>query len=99
MEITCDPPLRFQNDYRLGAPAAGARVVNWESENPAIGKLVGVFIVAGDTIVSSFRSADGRAQGSEHLTYVAPDRYEARGLFLTAGEVVSTWSMALVRSD
>ena len=97
LEIAGDPPLRFENDYRLNAPPAGARVVPWHSVNPSIGTLTGVFVVAGDTIMSSFRSADGAALGSEHLTCVAPDRYQARGLFLASGKVVSAWSMALVR--
>jgi hypothetical protein len=97
MEIAGDPPLRFENDYRLSAPPAGARVVPWQSVNPTIGTLTGIFVVMGDTIMSSFRSADGAALGSEHLTYLAPDRYQARGLFLASGKVVSAWSMALVR--
>ena len=57
----------------------------------------GVFVIVGDTIISSFRSADGTAVGSEHLTYRSPDRYEARGVFLASGQVVSTWSMELAR--
>jgi hypothetical protein len=97
MEIAGDPPLCFENEYRLSPPPADARVVPWQSVNPTIGTLTGVFVVAGDTIMSSFQSADGAALGSEHLTYLAPDRYQARGLFLASGKVVSAWSMALVR--
>jgi hypothetical protein len=97
MEIVAEPPVRFQNTYRIAVPPPGARVVPWQSENPAIGVFEGVFVVADDAIMSSFRSANGTAVGSEHLTWLAPDRYQARGLFLTSGEVVSAWSMALIR--
>jgi hypothetical protein len=97
MEILGEPPVRFRNDYRIDIPAPGASVVRWRSENPVVGTLDGVFVVADDAIMASFRSADGAAVGSEHLTYLAPDRYQARGLFLASGDVLSAWSMALVR--
>ena len=97
MEILGDPPRRFQNTYRIPAPGAAARVIPWHSENPAVGALAGVFVVVGDTIMSSFRSSDGAALGSEHMTQLAPDRYHACGLFLASGAVVSAWSMDLVR--
>ena len=41
IEVLGDSPLRFRNQYRLGAPAPDARVVPWQSENPAIGALAG----------------------------------------------------------
>jgi hypothetical protein len=97
MEIFGEPPLRFQNDYRISPPKPGAKVLPWQSENPAIGILEGVFVVVDDAIMSSFRSADGAAVGSEHLTWLAPDRYQARGVFLASGVVASAWSMTLLR--
>ena len=97
MEICAEPPLRFENHYRISAPRDDARIVPWQSDNPAIGKLTGVFFVAGDTIMSSFQSADGAFLGNEHLRQLSLDRYQARGLFLAAGAVVSAWSMELVR--
>jgi hypothetical protein len=97
MEILGDPPLRFENNYRMAAPGGRARVVPWQSENPALGTLTGVFVVLGDTIMSSFQSSDGSSLGGEHMRQLAPDRYQARGLFLRSGAVVSTWSMELVR--
>jgi hypothetical protein len=98
MEILGESPLRFQNAYRIAAPGADARVIPWHSENPAIGVLAGVFFVAGDTIMSSFQSHDGQFVGSEHMTQLAPDRYQARGLFLRSGAVVSAWLMELMRN-
>ncbi|MGH6905182.1 MAG: hypothetical protein ACREIR_20865 [Geminicoccaceae bacterium] len=96
MEILGEPPARFQNVYSIPVPHAGARIVPWESHNPAIGPLRGIFFVADDTIMSSFQSSDGEFVG-EHMTSVAPDRYQPRGLFLASGAIVSAWSMALVR--
>jgi len=97
MEIPSEPPLRFQNTYRIAAPRADARVIPWHSENPAIGALTGVFVVLGDTIVSSFQSGDGTSVGNEHMRLLAPERYQARRLFLASGAVVSAWSMELMR--
>jgi hypothetical protein len=97
MEILAEPPARFQNVYSIPVPHVGSRIVPWESHNPAIGTLTGIFFVADDAIMSSFQSSDGGFVGSEHMTYLAPDRYQARGLFLASGAIVSAWSMALVR--
>jgi hypothetical protein len=97
MEILADPPLRFQNIYRIAAPRGDARILHWQSENPALGTLKGVFFVADDTILSAFQSSDGGSLGSEAIRQLAPDRYEAHGLFLAAGAVVSSWSMELIR--
>ena len=97
MEIGGEPPVRFQNNYTMPAPRAGAGIVPWQSQNSAIGTLTGVFFVAGDTIMSSFHSGDGGFIGSEHMTYLAPDRYQARGLLLRSGAIISAWSMELVR--
>jgi hypothetical protein len=97
MEILGEPPARFQHTYRITVPHAGARIVPWQSKNPAIGTLTGVFFVADDTIISSFQSSDGEFVGSEHMTYLAPDRYQARGLFLASAAVMSARSMELIR--
>ena len=58
-----------------------------------------MFFVADDTIISSFQSNDGGFMGNEHMRYLAPDRYAARGLLSASGAVVSPWAMALVRSE
>jgi hypothetical protein len=97
MEIFGESLVRFQNNYRIAAPRDGARVIPWQSENPAIGALGGVFVIADEIIMSSFQSTDGASVGSEHMTCLAADRYQARGLFLASGAVVSAWSMALTR--
>lgn len=99
MEISGDVPLRFTNLYRIELPPAPGEVLRWRSSNPAVGELHGVFAVAGEAILSFFRTADGGHEGSETLTRLAPDRYRATGIFLSAGVVVSTWSMELVRQD
>ena len=97
MEIRGEPPLRFQNNYRIAAPRGDARIIPWHSENPAVGTLTGVFVVLGDTIMSSFQSSDGASVGSEAMRQLAWNRYQARGLFLASGAIVSAWSMELTR--
>jgi hypothetical protein len=96
MEIESDPPLRFTNLYTIASPPpCGAEQVPWTSENPAVGRLEGVFVIAGDTILSAFRSATGEHWGSEHLTRITARHYRACGLFLAGDVVISTWSMEL----
>jgi hypothetical protein len=97
IELLGEPPATFRNVYELAVPAAGARSVAWRSHNPAVGSLAGIFFIADDTIMSSFRSRDGGFAGSEHMCQLAADRYQARGLFLASGKVLSAWSMELVR--
>jgi hypothetical protein len=97
LTILSEPPVEFRNTYEIPVPRAGSRIVPWRSHNPALGALTGVFFITDETIMSSFQSSDGRCVGSEHMAYLAPHRYHARGLFLAAGTVVSAWSMGLVR--
>jgi hypothetical protein len=99
MEILVEPPVRFQNNYEVAAPRGDTNIVPWRSQNPAVGVLDGTFVVAGDTIMSLFRSEDGRFAGSEHLTRLAPDRYQACGVFGASGKVISSWSIELVRQS
>ena len=85
MTILGEPPAEFRNTYEVPIPRAGARTIPWRSHNPAIGPLEGVFFVADDAIMSSIQASDGGFAGSEHMTRLAPDRYEARGLLLRGG--------------
>ena len=97
MTILGQPAAEFHHVYEVPVPRAGARTIPWRSHNPAIGPLEGVFFVADDAIMSSFQSSDGGFGRSEHMTRLAPDHYEAGGLFPRAGVVLSAWSMALIR--
>jgi hypothetical protein len=99
MTILGDPPVEFRNTYKVPVPPAGSRIVPWESQNPALGTLIGTFFIADDAIISLFRSADRKFLGSEQLTYLAADRYQAHGLFLAEGAIVSAWAMILVRKS
>jgi hypothetical protein len=99
IEILGEPPVRFQNSYEVASRCGDTNIIPWRSRNPDVGVLNGTFVVAGDTIMSLFRSEDGRFAGSEHLTRLASDRYLANGLFMASGEVISSWSMELIRQS
>jgi hypothetical protein len=99
IEILAEHPIRFQNSYKIAAPRGNTNIIPWRSQNPAVGVLDGAFVVAGDTIMSLFRSEDGKFLGSEHLTRMAADRYEARGMLGASGDVISSWSMELIRQS
>ncbi len=98
MEVLGEAPVRLTNTYRLAPPRVAGEVLPWLSENASLGTLSGVFTVAGDAILSFFRSADGVHAGSETVARLAPDRYHAWGILTSEGAVVSTWSVELVRA-
>lgn len=99
MEVLGEEPVRLTNTYRLAPPRVAGEVLPWLSENPALGTLSGVFTVAGDAILSFFRSADGGYAGSETMTRLAPDRYRAWGILTADGSVLSTWAVELARAE
>ena len=72
-------------------------MVPWQSENTDIGRLTGMFVVVGASIMSLFQSADRVYLGSECLTQLDAKHYQACGLFRSNDAVISTWSMTLSR--
>jgi hypothetical protein len=97
MEILADPIVRFRNLYQITPPKHEARVVPWQSKNADIGRLTGMFVVVGASIMSLFQSADRVYLGSECLTQLDAKHYQACGLFRSNDAAISTWSMTLSR--
>jgi hypothetical protein len=69
----------------------------WTSENSTLGKLHGVFTVTGPTLMSIFRSEQGNYQGTEHITHIHPNHYEACGVLLMDDRRLSSWRVDLRR--
>jgi hypothetical protein len=98
MTIDGDTPVTIENAYEIVPPSDLGAPISWSSRNPLLGRLDGTFAVVDEFILSSFTGAEAGAAGSETLLRLACDRYRAVGVLVSAGAVVSTWSMVLVRA-
>jgi hypothetical protein len=96
MDVLADPPVRIENRYEIRPGSAPDRL-DWTSENPALGRLAGTFLLLDDAILSGFRSADGTWRGEERLERRSAGRYAADGRLLAGEDVVSEWQVDLVR--
>lgn len=95
LNVHIEPPQSFRNTYRIG-PFDSAGCASWTSVNAFFGPLEGHFVVTGETILSVFRSVDGRCRGVEALRLEANGSYAARGAFFVDGQRLSSWTMILV---
>jgi hypothetical protein len=96
MEIEGEVPRRIENRYVI-EPFNGGDITSWSSENPALGKLEGTFTVVGDSILSHFTGDDGACTGMEYLRFIGGEVYINRGALISAGDLVSSWSVTLRR--
>lgn len=88
--------IEFSNRYEI-EPLANNDLTRWTSFNPALGKLVGRFMVVGDTILSAFQSEEGAVSGYESLVKVSDNAYTSRGYALKGSEKLSSWCVELRR--
>lgn len=86
-------PTRFTNKYSI-AQTALPHTLNWESHNPALGTLNGVFELIGDSVLSFYA---GEYSGAETLTQIDEDEYDAVGAAFHNGRRLSAWSVSLKR--
>jgi hypothetical protein len=99
MRVLSSPPVEFVSAYSIGLPGRDASTLQWTAENAMLGKLVGVFSVVGNSILSIFHSADGSYQGTEHLALVDADNYHACAMLLFNNRKLSSWNVRLTRSQ
>lgn len=69
----------------------------WRSESPDMGKLIGEFVIAGDSILSSCVSVDSAFQGAEYFLKCNDATYTNRGMISKRRQKVSSWVIELVR--
>lgn len=97
MELSLDTPVRFTNRYSIDPIDSTKDFTFWFSINPALGKLLGKFMIIGDTILSSYTSEDGQYSGSESLIFVESELYKNRGFALHNRNKLSSWEVDLNR--
>jgi hypothetical protein len=91
-------PVAFTNRYRIAPAPAEAQLLRWRSDNPALGRLEGVFVLVDDTILVQGGSADGRYHVVETLTLAGERQYRNRGALLSGDVRLGAWAMELTRA-
>ncbi|NPU83424.1 MAG: hypothetical protein HPY65_02960 [Syntrophaceae bacterium] len=99
MRIPADPPVEYRNRYVVTPFEEGTDCTAWISENPALGRLRGTFILVDDAILSVYGTEDGRLRGSEALLRVSSILYRGRGCLMEGEKKVSSWSVELKRQE
>lgn len=97
MEVKLDNPVRFFNKYSITPLPVGKDFTEWTSQNPALGRLKGRFMIIGDTILSSYSSEKGDYSGSECLVLLANGTYHNRGFAFNGDRKLSSWEVTLER--
>lgn len=97
MHLEGNPAVEFRNRYEIEPMERNQEMTTWRSENPALGRMSGRFIIVDDSILSVFASADGVFQGTEYLRLIDDDLYWNRGSLLQGDKKASSWALELRR--
>ena len=92
-----DEQLVIRNSYEIEPWREGVHASAWHSVNPGLGLLLGIFAIAGDTILTRFISEDGEYSGVEAIRMIDPDTYESRGALFRRNLLASSWSVTLMK--
>ena len=95
LKIFFDEPVAIANRYEIEPFGPGKNSTSWKAANRILGNLSGRLVVVGDSILSLFRSEDGRYSGTEWLQMVGEGTYRSRRVLLDCDRVFSSWSMEL----
>jgi len=87
--------LLIHNRYEIIPFEASSPLTTWKSSHPALGELLGLFIVVGDAIISTCLSENGSFSGSDFLLKINDSQYLNRGTFLKGREKLSSWTLEL----
>lgn len=97
MRINGPQPSELRNRYEIAPFQPGVSCTAWRSFNPDLGPLVGQFVVVADTILSAWRTEDGRASGAESLLQINESEYQNRGVAFFGPRRMSSWAATLKR--
>lgn len=98
MEIRAGQDIVIENNYRIKPFPEGGEMTTWESENPAIGLLLGRFYTVGDSIISTCISQRGTYSGTEFLIQKSESNYKSRGVFSDGAKRLSSWMVELTKT-
>lgn len=89
--------LSILSEYNLNKEQFNDTYINWENNNPHIGKLIGSFLILPSSIESHFISECKSYCGNEVLFLINKGSYRAVGAFFHKSMVVSSWNVELNR--
>ncbi|MCX5830041.1 MAG: hypothetical protein NTV58_18890 [Deltaproteobacteria bacterium] len=95
MTLQGDNAVEDKTRYEIVPMERGQELTSWVSENPALGKMMGKFIIVDDSIISIFTSENGALQGTECLRLIDDDLYSNRGCLLRGDKKISSWAVEL----
>jgi hypothetical protein len=98
MEIHAEEDIVVENNYRIVPFREGMDVTSWESENPALGVLIGKFYIVGDSIISTCVSRRGHYSGTEFMIRQSESHYLSRGVFSDGERRLSSWVVDLKKT-
>jgi Fe-S cluster biosynthesis and repair protein YggX len=90
-----DKSLELRNTYNVKPMKEGQVETTWTSENKIVGKFTGKFFVAGDVIVSTYSTKDGKYAGFETFRTLGAGKYEDIGEEYFEGKKLSSWNVTL----
>jgi hypothetical protein len=102
VKVLGSPSIEFVNAYSIatGDPGAiGSQTLKWNADNASLGKLRGTFSVVGSCIFSVYGCDDSQYHGAEHLEQLDATHYRSSGLLLLEDRLLTSWQLALTRSQ
>lgn len=99
MELKLDPPVIITNKYAIQPLQPNSDFTFWNSSNPALGRLMGSFMMFPDSILSSYHSEDGAYTGTECLYLINSEKYLNRGFAFHKKKKLSSWEVTLKRNE
>jgi hypothetical protein len=93
MKLLLDNPIELHNRYEI-VPFK-KDFTSWRSYNPALGTLIGKFMVVEDTIISTYITENGEYSGSECIIQISDTLYVTKGFAFKGDSKLSSWSVKL----
>jgi len=102
VKVLGSPSIEFVNAYSIstGNPGSlGNQTLKWDAENATMGKLSGTFSVVGSCIFSVYGAGSSGYHGAEHLEQLDAAHYRSSGILLLENRLLTSWQLALTRSQ
>ncbi len=98
MRVLYEEPVEFQNSYEIVPIPKDKDHTTWKSVNPALGELIGNFIIVQDSILSIHSTKDNKFSGIEFMTQLKEYKYLIRGTLMQGDQKISSWAVELTRA-
>ena len=97
LELESDRAVEVKNKYLIKPFEQNRDYTSWTMDNIHMGRLFGKFVIAGDSIISTFVSGDAAYRGTEILIMVDENSYLNRGCLFRKDSKISSWWVELRR--